>query len=94
MLEACAVPGQGLSSEAGWRRVLQQRLPEELQSPLHRLAALQGVLWLASGRWGVTEGLFQLLSGAKVGNNYCVALDQCHGVGTPKLCNCADGVDG
>ncbi|XP_044299870.1 Fanconi anemia group G protein isoform X2 [Varanus komodoensis] len=65
VLEACAVPAQGCGPEDLWRKLLRQGLPEELQAPLHQLAALQGALWLATGRRGSAAGLFQLLSGAK-----------------------------
>uniref|UniRef100_A0A670J8P4 FA complementation group G n=1 Tax=Podarcis muralis TaxID=64176 RepID=A0A670J8P4_PODMU len=66
VLEVCAVSGQGLGSEGRWQRVLQEDTLEELQAPLHRLAALQGVLWLAANRLATAEGLFQLLNSAKV----------------------------
>ncbi|XP_034956799.2 Fanconi anemia group G protein isoform X1 [Zootoca vivipara] len=65
VLEVCAVSGQGLGSEGRWQRVLQEDTPEELQAPLHRLAALQGVLWLAANRLATAEGLFQLLKSTK-----------------------------
>ncbi|XP_062984440.1 Fanconi anemia group G protein isoform X2 [Elgaria multicarinata webbii] len=65
VLEACAESAQGLVSEDRWQKVLQEGAPEELRGPLHRLAALQGALWLAANRLGSAEGLFQLLSGAK-----------------------------
>ncbi|XP_061468898.1 Fanconi anemia group G protein isoform X2 [Rhineura floridana] len=65
VLEACAVSGQGLGSGDRWQRVLQEGTPEELQAPLHRLAALQGALWLAANRLGTVEGLFRLLNGTK-----------------------------
>lgn len=69
VLEVCAVSGQGLGSEGRWQRVLQEDTLQELQAPLHRLAALQGVLWLAANRLATAEGLFQLLNGAKVANS-------------------------
>ncbi|XP_015262295.1 PREDICTED: Fanconi anemia group G protein [Gekko japonicus] len=65
VLEARAVPGQGLSSEDRWRKVLQQGTPEELQGPLHQLAALQCLLWLAENHLGAVEGLCRQLCGAK-----------------------------
>ncbi|XP_054843279.1 Fanconi anemia group G protein isoform X2 [Eublepharis macularius] len=65
VLEAHSVPEQGLSSEDRWQKVLQQGIPEELQGPLHQLAALQGLLWLAAGRLEVVEGLFQQLHSVK-----------------------------
>ncbi|XP_033020373.1 Fanconi anemia group G protein isoform X2 [Lacerta agilis] len=64
VLEVCAVSGQGLGSEGRWQRVL-QNTPEELHAPLHRLAALQGVLWLAANHLTTAEGLLQLLNGSK-----------------------------
>lgn len=66
MLEAAALSGQELSLEDCWHRVLHGKTPEELQAPLHRLAALQGVLWLATNRLAAVEGLFRLLNGAQV----------------------------
>ncbi|KAJ6663059.1 hypothetical protein lerEdw1_010880 [Lerista edwardsae] len=65
VLEACAVSGQELSLEDRWQRVLHGRTPEELQAPLHQLAALQGVLWLATNQLETAAGLFRLLSSAE-----------------------------
>nr|XP_056705077.1 Fanconi anemia group G protein [Euleptes europaea] len=66
VLEAHAVSGQGLTSEDRWQKVLQQGVPEELQGPLHQLAALQGLLWLAANHLRAAEGLFQHLCSAEV----------------------------
>ncbi|KAL8204124.1 UNVERIFIED_CONTAM: hypothetical protein K2H54_068252 [Gekko kuhli] len=65
VLEARALPGHGLSSEDRWRKVLQQGTPEELQGPLHQLAALQCLLWLAGNHLSAVEGLCRQLCGAK-----------------------------
>ncbi|XP_060092628.1 Fanconi anemia group G protein [Heteronotia binoei] len=65
VLEARAVPGEGLSSEGLWQKAIQQEIPEELQGPLHQLAALQGLLWLAGNHLGALKGLWQQLQGAK-----------------------------
>ncbi|XP_077202723.1 Fanconi anemia group G protein isoform X2 [Paroedura picta] len=65
VLEAHGVPGGGLSPEERWQEVLRRGVPGELQAPLHHLAALQGLLWLAAGRRGAVEGLCRQLRGAK-----------------------------
>ncbi|XP_042305850.1 Fanconi anemia group G protein isoform X2 [Sceloporus undulatus] len=65
VLEACSVSDRGVCSEECWERILQGRIPEELQASLHRLAALQAALWLMANRLEAVEGLFRILSGAK-----------------------------
>ncbi|KFP72444.1 Fanconi anemia group G protein, partial [Apaloderma vittatum] len=62
VLEACGACGQDLSTEELWQKVLQEVTVEELQSPLHRLGALQAVWWLAAHRLENAAGLFRLLS--------------------------------
>ncbi|KAH0627751.1 hypothetical protein JD844_008037, partial [Phrynosoma platyrhinos] len=64
VLEACPVSDQSVCSEERWERILQERIPEELQASLHQLAALQAALWLAGNRLEAVEGLFRILSGA------------------------------
>ncbi|KFP84603.1 Fanconi anemia group G protein, partial [Acanthisitta chloris] len=61
VLEACGACGQGLSMEELWQKVLREVTMEELQSPLHRLGALQAAWWLAAGYLENVVGLFQLL---------------------------------
>ncbi|NWY05145.1 FANCG protein, partial [Nothoprocta ornata] len=65
VLEACGAAGQDLSTEKLWQKVLQEVTVEELQAPLHRLAALQAAWWLATNRLGSVTGLFRLLSSAE-----------------------------
>ncbi|NWS00263.1 FANCG protein, partial [Motacilla alba] len=62
VLEACGACGQDLGTEELWEKVLQEVTVEELQAPLHRLAALQAAWWLAASQLGSVAGLFQLLS--------------------------------
>ncbi|NXJ79233.1 FANCG protein, partial [Trogon melanurus] len=62
VLEACGACGQDLSTEELWQKVLQEVTAEELQSPLHRLGALQAAWWLAASRLESAAGLFRLLS--------------------------------
>ncbi|XP_048374840.1 Fanconi anemia group G protein [Sphaerodactylus townsendi] len=65
VLEAHAVPGQRFTPVDLWQKVLHQGVSEELRGPLHQLAALQGLLWLAANRLGEAEGLFQHLCSAE-----------------------------
>ncbi|XP_015703809.1 Fanconi anemia group G protein isoform X1 [Coturnix japonica] len=62
VLEACGTCGQDLSTEELWQKVLQEVTVEELQSPLHRLAALQAAWWLAASCLQSITDLFRLLS--------------------------------
>ncbi|NXI47389.1 FANCG protein, partial [Galbula dea] len=65
VLEVCGACGQDLSTEELWQKVLQEVTAEELQAPLHRLAALQAAWWIAARRLGSTSSLFQFLSHAE-----------------------------
>nr|XP_060617150.1 Fanconi anemia group G protein [Anolis sagrei ordinatus] len=65
VLEASSVPDHSICSEGRWKKLLQEGASKELQAALHRLAALQAALWLATNRLEAVEDLLRILTSSK-----------------------------
>ncbi|KAM4808390.1 Fanconi anemia group G protein [Rhinophrynus dorsalis] len=66
VLEATSLGANVPDNTGLWQRVLHAAYPQEVSTSLHRLAGLQGALWLAEKQLQEVHGLFQLLAGSEV----------------------------